>query len=379
MDFSLNEEQQALAELAAQVFQERAAHDRLSELGRAAGEDAIQDPDLWAACAQSGLLGVGISETHGGAGMGLLELLPVLEATGRFVAPIPVVETLVLGAGAVAQFGTSQQQAAILPAVVAGELILSAAFDEGLGGEPMAPVTGLHATRDGASLSLRGTLPFVGWGAEAGLVLVPVAEADGVTVVLLPTGAAGVTVEALRATNHLPMAHLHLDDVVLSERDVLGGPDAAGEDILGWLAQRGAAAWSAVQAGVCEGAVSMLAAYTSTRRQFDKPIAEFQAVAQRAADAFIDAEMVRLTARHAVYRLAKGLEAGQEVHVAKFWAGDGAMRVVHAAQHLHGGIGVDLDYPLHRYFLWAKRIEHTLGTPTRELIRLGALLADEPV
>jgi non-ribosomal peptide synthetase component E (peptide arylation enzyme) len=89
----------------------------------------------------------------------------------------------------------------------------------------------------------------------------------------------------------------------------------------------------------------MLAEHTAQRHQFGKPIAEFQAVAQRAADAYIDTEMVRLTAWQAIFRLDVGWPASDEVHVAKFWAGDGAMRVVHAAQHLHGGLGVDLDYP----------------------------------
>jgi 3-oxocholest-4-en-26-oyl-CoA dehydrogenase beta subunit len=101
-------------------------------------------------------------------------------------------------------------------------------------------------------------------------------------------------------------------------------------------------------------------------------------VSQRAADAFIDTQMVRLTAWQAVFRLSQGWDCDAEVLSARFWAGDGAMRVVHAAQHLHGGIGVDLSYPLHRHFLWAKQLEHTVGTPTRSLVRLGRLLADQP-
>ena len=91
--------------------------------------------------------------------------------------------------------------------------------------------------------------------------------------------------------------------------------------------------------------------YTTQREQFGKPIATFQAVGQRAADAYIDAEAVRLTAWQAVWRLAEGLPATSEVAVAKYWADEGAQRVVHAAQHLHGGMGVDRDYPLHRYYL----------------------------
>ena len=130
--------------------------------------------------------------------------------------------------------------------------------------------------------------------------------------------------------------------------------------------------------GVCEVALRLTADYTKTREQFDKPIATFQAVGQRAADAYIDTEAVRLTAWQAVWRIDEGLPAAKEVAIAKFWAADGGQRVVHAAQHLHGGIGVDRDYPLHRYFLWAKQLELTLGGATAQLLTLGEILANEP-
>jgi 3-oxocholest-4-en-26-oyl-CoA dehydrogenase beta subunit len=102
-------------------------------------------------------------------------------------------------------------------------------------------------------------------------------------------------------------------------------------------------------------------------------------VSQRAADAYIDAQAVRLTAWQAAWRLDDGLPASGEVAVAKFWAAEGGQRVVHAAQHLPGGIGVDRDYPLHRYFLWAKHLELTLGGATAQLLRLGSLLASDAV
>jgi alkylation response protein AidB-like acyl-CoA dehydrogenase len=122
----------------------------------------------------------------------------------------------------------------------------------------------------------------------------------------------------------------------------------------------------------------MTAEYTKTREQFERPIATFQAVGQRAADAYIDTEAVRLTALQAAWRLEEGLPAAAEVAIAKFWAADGGQRVVHAAQHLHGGIGVDRDYALHRYFLWAEQVELAFGGATAQLVRLGDLLAAEP-
>ena len=108
------------------------------------------------------------------------------------------------------------------------------------------------------------------------------------------------------------------------------------------------------------------------REQFGTKLGTFQAVGHRIADAYIDTEAIRLTALQAIWRLDRGARRPHdELMVAKFWAAEGAQRVVHAAQHLHGGIGVDLDYPIHRYFRWAKVLELTLGGASPSLLRLG--------
>ena len=139
------------------------------------------------------------------------------------------------------------------------------------------------------------------------------------------------------------------------------------------------AALALAQAGAAAASLALVAEYTKTREQFDKPIATFQAVGQRAADAYVDTEAIRLTAWQAAWRIGQGLPADKEVAIAKFWAADGGQRVVHAAVHLHGGVGVDREYPLHRYFLMTKHIELTLGGATEQLLQLGATLAAEPV
>ena len=126
-------------------------------------------------------------------------------------------------------------------------------------------------------------------------------------------------------------------------------------------------------------ALELTAQYTKDRKQFDVPIASFQSVAHRAADSFIDTEAVRLTAQQALWRLSVDMPASAEVATAKYWTAFGGQRVVHTAQHLHGGVGVDRDYPLHRYFLSAKEIELQLGGTTRQLLALGQLLAAEAV
>jgi len=101
-------------------------------------------------------------------------------------------------------------------------------------------------------------------------------------------------------------------------------------------------------------------------------------VGHRLADAYVDVEGMRLTTLQAAWLLDSGLPAGTEVAVAKWWAAEGGHRVAHAAQHVHGGVGVDVEYPLARYFRWSKALEMTLGPATTQSLRLGAHLAAEP-
>ena len=373
MDFSFSEEQQDLQGLAEQILQGELTHERLKEVE--GGEDNF-DRDLWKKLADAGVLGIATPESHGGGGYGFLEAALVLEQIGRTVAPIPYYATVVLGALPIARFGTDAQQAALLPGIAAGELIVTAALSEA-GADPLRPTT--TAKRDGDGWVLDGVKECVPAGPLADRVLVPASTDDGkVIIAIVDPSASGVTRERQDTTNHHPEARLTLAGVEVVDADVLAAPDA-GNDALTWTVERATAALCAIAVGLCQEAVRMTAEYTKTREQFDRPIATFQAVGQRAADAYIDTEAIRLTAWQAIWRLSEDLPATAEVAVAKFWAAEGGQRVVHAAQHLHGGMGVDRDYPLHRYFLWAKIIELTLGGTTPQLLKLGRMLADEPV
>ena len=127
----------------------------------------------------------------------------------------------------------------------------------------------------------------------------------------------------------------------------------------------------AVQIGVTERALRLAATYTGQREQFGRPIGSFQAVQQRMADAFIDVEAIRWTTWHAAWLLGEGRPATREAMIAKFWAAEAGMRVAATAQQVHGGIGIDISYPLFRYFLWAKHNELAMGSATAQLARLG--------
>ena len=299
---------------------------------------------------------------------------------------MPVVETLVYGAAALDRFGTDAQRQAWLPRVAAGQVVLTAALAE-LVGDVILPGGAAPATtatpEPSGGWKLDGTKACVPAGLVADLVLVPATvladgnQPAGTGVFLVPTDAAGVT-RTRQDGPAVPEALLELSGMVVADDARLGGPETDGATVVAFVAERAAAALCVQEAGVTAASVALISEYTKTREQFGKPIATFQAVGQRAADAYVDAEAIRLTALQAAWRLAVGLPATAEVAVAKFWAADGGQRVVHAAAHLHGGVGVDRDYPLHRYFLLTRQIELTLGGARDSLARLGAVLAADP-
>ena len=374
MDFGLTEEQEATRDLARQILSDRSTHERLKEI-EAGGEGF--DRDTWAELAKAGLLGIALPEDVDGSGLGFVALCQMLEEVGRTVSPVPVLPTVVLGALPIAQFGTEAQREKHLPGVVDGNIVLTAALVE-TGTDALHPTTA--ARPDGDGWRVDGVKTLVPAGLIADRILVPAAAGeDGAIVVLIvDPNANGVTRERQDTTSGIPQARIELDGVHVDASDVLGDAES-GAAIVEWMVERANAAMCSVATGVCEQALHMTAEYTKTREQFERPIATFQAVGQRAADAYIDTEAIRLTALQAAWRLEEGLPAAAEVAVAKFWAADGGQRVVHAAQHLHGGIGVDRDYPLHRYYLWAKWLQLALGGASQHLLKLGQILANEPV
>lgn len=375
MDFTLTDEQQAIANLAHRILSERLAPERLRTLEQT---DTWFADDVWAELGKADLLGIALPEADGGGGYGILEACLIAEQVGRTVAPVPYLSSIVGGAMPVAQFGTVDQRRWLLPEVIAGTATLALALYEPSDvAVPTVPAT--QATRTGEGWRLDGEKSLVVGADRAAAILVPARTGESSSAVfIVPPNASGVTLVRATAVTGEPQWTVRLDDVAVHGDAVLGDVDE-GQAIVAWTSDRLAAAICATQTGVCEEALAITARYVSEREQFGSKLGTFQAVAQRIADAYIDTEAIRLTALQAGWRLAEGLDADDELMIAKFWAADGAQRVVHAAQHLHGGIGVDLDYPIHRYFRWAKVLELTLGGASASLLRLGASLATQPV
>ncbi len=373
MDFNFSEDQNAIRELAYQIFTDRATDEFLLAFSRTG---KTYDDELWQTLAEQGLLGIAVPEAAGGTGLGLIELCLVLEEQGRRVAPVPLYASLVLGGLPIAEFGTAEQQQAYLAPLASGTCRLSAAIAEV--GMNAALATSVACEPRGDGYVLNGRRAAVPDGAVADYILVPAADGAGnASIFIVDAKADGVTLEAVAiGLSGQRAAHLALDDVTVGA-DALLGAAGQGNEILEWLLQRANLGHCALQVGVTEEAMKRTAAYVSERKQFGIPLGAFQALAMRMADSYIDVEGIRSTYWLALWRLSENKDARAEVRAAKWWACDAAHRVVHTAQHLHGGMGADVEYPIHRFFLLAKLISYSLGNASQQLEELGRLLAED--
>jgi alkylation response protein AidB-like acyl-CoA dehydrogenase len=375
MDFTFTEEQETISKLAREVFERRATPERLTELEAGSETGHVRyDDALWKELAALDLLGTGLPQSVGGSGLpggGFVELAVLLAEVGWSVAPVPAYAALLLGADPIARHGTAGQQQRLLPGVVAGKRILTAGLSEPGRSDPCSPAT--TARRDGSNWRLDGVKELVPAAQLADTVLIPAATDDGgVGLFLVATDVGGVEMRPARTTSGEPHADLFLDGATVSGDDTLGAFD---DGLIESLHTRALVGLCAIQLGVADRALRISAAYTSQREQFGRPIGSFQAVQQRMADAFIDVEAIRWTTWHAAWLVAEGRPADRAARIAKFWAAEAGARVAATTQHVHGGIGIDTSYPLHRYFLWAKNNELALGPAAAHLARLGSTYA----
>lgn len=374
MDFTRTEESQQIQELAARIFADNTADAAQKQFDR---HEIAYHEELWRLLAESGLIGVTLPEEYGGSGFGFTELCVVFEEQGRHVAALPLLSTVVVGALPIAQFGSDAQRSRWLPGVADGSMLLSGALcypDVGGHGERLP-----RARREGDAWILDGALDRAPYALEAAAFVVPARTEGGeMPVFLVPGDASGLQRERRRGTNHEPIDVLGFTAVRLGATDLLGTP-ADGAGIVEWSGVRTATVLGFMQLGVLADALRRTAEHTITRKQFGKPLAGFQAVAHRAADAYIDIEALRSTAWQAAWRISENLPAESAVASVAWWACEAGHRVGHACQHLHGGIGADVDYPIHRYYLWAKEIELTLGGGNRILAHFGDSLSRQTI
>jgi alkylation response protein AidB-like acyl-CoA dehydrogenase len=356
VDFTPTEEQTEIRDLASRLLTTGTA----AEVGLA----GVDEP-LWARLGESGLLGMALPEEVDGGGLGLAEACVVAEETGRAAARVPAVHVL---AGLQTIAATSgDRHADLLRSAVAAQTIVVPALAEHGVADPLTP--SVRAVRDGDGWSLSGTRLAVAWAREASHLVVSATTDGGEPLLaLLAVPGPGVVLEDETVSSLEPHATVLLDGAPATEL-------AGGAEQLEAALARGTLLMSAHAVGVAEQALTLAAEHVSTREQFGKPLAAFQAVTCRIADMWIDVEAMRLTMQQAVWRVDAGLPAGEQTAIAAFWAAEGVQRVTSSAVHLHGGLGVDVSFPLHRWFLAGKVDELSLGGSLRSLERLGDLIA----
>ncbi|WP_034089290.1 acyl-CoA dehydrogenase family protein [Streptacidiphilus albus] len=380
MDFTLSEEQQAAAEAARAVFADVPPDGGVPS--PAVGIEPIAadfDRELWQRLAKSDLPGIALDEQYGGSGLDPVAWCLVLRESARVLARVPLLET---GAAALAvqRYGSEEQRRRLLPEVVGGRLLLGVA-PHGRSGHEAADLA-VRAEPDGAGWTLHGVQTAVPYAQLMDRVLVPARAAAGTLLLLVDPHAPGVELRRQVSARGELMAEMVLDGVRVDPAGQLGDPVPTGAN---WQYVRGLliVGTAALCLGLGEQILRITSDYTSKREQFGHVVATFQAVAMQAADRYIDLRAMEVTLWQAAWRigldqpeLSGRLPLAADLATAKVWSAEGVRTIASTAQHLHGGIGADLDYPLHRYHAWAKYLELFLGPAPAFEQEVGDILAE---
>lgn len=361
MDFGRTEDQQAFADSARALFADYCGDEALR------AHDSGSEPfmrALWAQCRATGMHAVVVGEGHGGLAQGMTELAALLEEQGRALALVPLAEHQ-LAAAAIERYAP-EMAARVLPDAIAGERLLTLSLDAA--SAALGPR--IVAERDANALVLDGVAQAVPLAAESDAALLPVRLGERVRLVLLHSDTPGVSWREGRSQRHLAVA-----DIVLARARVQTTALLA-ESALGWLEPRLVAALAAQQVGVSSAQLARTVEYISQRRQFGRAIGTFQLVAGQMADAKIALEALRSALAQLVYRIDAALGCAPQAQAVKVLAAQAAHLVGHKAQHVHGGMGVDVTYPMHRFLYWSRALANTLGGAEPALARLGDWLAE---
>jgi 3-oxo-4-pregnene-20-carboxyl-CoA dehydrogenase alpha subunit len=334
MDFDLTATQQAVADVATSVL----------------------DRDLsWDALVSGGVTALPVPERLGGDGVGLPEVATVLTEVGRHGAVTPALATLGFGVVPLLDLASDEQQARYLGGVAEGGL-LTAALNEPGTALPDRPATTLANGR------LSGTKIGVGYADKADWMLV---TADSAVVVVSPE-ADGVQLVRTPTSNGSDEYTVTFADVAVGGPDILAGAEARRVNQLA-LAMIGAYA-----DGLVAGALRLTADYVANRKQFGKPLSTFQTVAAQLAEVYIASRTIDLAAKSVVWRLSEGRDADDDLDVLGYWVTSQAPPVMQICHHLHGGMGMDITYPMHRYYSTIKDLTRLLGGPSHRLDLVGA-------
>jgi len=362
MDFALSDQQELLKKEARRFFDSEFPKKMVRQLQES---ELGYSPEIWRKMADLGWLGLAIPEEYGGAGGTLLDLGVLFEEVGKTACPSPLFATMAFGVLPLLDAGSEEQKRRLLPGMASGDLILTLALSEPEADYQPKFMTTRAQPRDGY-FAITGAKLFVPYAHVADIMLVvavtsPVDDnGKGITVFLVPKGMKETGLVPLKTVGQDKQFEVTFSDVRIPLSDVLGALDG-GWPVVEITLQKATAILCVETVGVMQQELAMTADYTSRRVQFGRPIGSFQAVQHRLADMLTDVEGARWLSYRALSLLSNGLSAQREVAIAKAWVSDACQKVAYSAQHLHGGIGMDMDYDLHFYFEWAKARQLSLG------------------
>lgn len=334
MDFSPDEGQQAVTDVVT---------------------SALERDNSWDALVAGGVIAFGVPERLGGDGLGLAEITSALTEIGRHGTVGPALATLGLGLIPLLDMASDEQQDRYLVGVAAGA-VLTAALNEPGNALPDRPGVSLSGGK------LSGTKIGVPFAAQADWLVVT--TDSGVAVVSSTAG--GVTLTKTPTSNKSEEYVVEFDDVAVADADVLA--DAQPHRVN----QFALAATGAFAAGLVAGALRLTADYVAKREQFGRPLSTFQTVAAQLSEVYIASRTISLAATSVIWRLSEGLDADDDLDVLGYWLTSQAPPMMQICHHLHGGMGMDITYPMNGFYSTIKDLTRLLGGPAHRLELVGA-------
>lgn len=332
MDFSPDEGQQAVADVVTSV---------------------LERDNSWDALVAGGVTALGVPDRLGGDGVGLLEVTTALTEIGRHGTVSPALATLGLGLLPLLDLASDEQQDKYLAGVAKGSIVTAALNEAG------SPLPDLPSTtfKDGKLNGAKVAVPYAG---QADWLIVTAANA----VVVVSPKADGVEVTKTPTSNHGDEYSVTFTDAAVD--GVLEGATPRRVN------QLALAAIGSFAAGLVAGALRLTADYVANREQFGKPLSTFQTVAAQLAEVYIASRTLTLVATSVAWRLAEGLDADTDIDVLGYWLTSQAPPVMQLCHHMHGGMGMDIAYPMDRYYSTIKDLTRVVGGPSHRLDLVGA-------
>ncbi len=377
MNFGFNEEQELLRSTARKFFDNECSSETVRKLME--GSEGMT-PDLWKKLAEQGWLGLIVPDEHGGMGLGMVDLVVLMEEMGRAVVPGPFFSTVLLGGLAILEAGTEVQKKAWLPRLASGDARATLAWMEPTADLGARGIT-LPATAKSGGHILNGTKLFVQDAHTADALVVAARTAtgqsaeEGISLFLVPKGRPGLTVTLLPTMDQTrKLCEVTFKDVAVGS-DALMGVAGSGWAPLARVIDRATVGLCAEMCGGAQKVLDMTVEYAKIRQAFGRPIGSYQGVKHKAADMLVDVENSKSITYYAAWAMDEGVAEGPlAVSMAKAYVSDAYRRVSGAGIQLHGGIGFTWEHDLHLYFKRAKGSEFTFGDATWHRERVAQLV-----